>query len=318
MAIQTRMGKAFEYACLNSINLELSMQQEVVIEDNSSLNVARDFYNSASKETKEKMDLAANAAIRVILRLEPQLQNPLDNSPLYLSIQEDSAGISGDVRDVLCIRKQNQWEVGLSCKHNHSAVKHSRLSPNINFGQVWFGIPCSPQYFEEINSMFEELRMLKSKGIFWREVENKEERFYIPLLKAFMKELRRLDVENPGEIPGKLLSYLLGVNDFYKVITNDKREVTQVQAYSLYGTLNRVAGKIKPQVRIPQLGMPKRFFDIDFKPSSRNTIHVVCDGGWTISMRIHNASSKVEPSLKFDVNLIGVPPTLYTHHESWR
>lgn len=318
MAKQTSMGKAFEYACLNSLNVELCDHQEIVIEETSAYSIARDFYNNADEKTKEKMSFAANAAVRVILRLEPQLQNPLNNIPLYLTIQKDAAGITGDVRDVLCIRKQNQWEVGLSCKHNHSAIKHSRLSANIDFGQMWFGIPCSPQYFEEIKAMFDELRELKTNKVLWRDIKNKKERYYIPLLEAFMRELGRLDDKNPGIIPGRLLSYLLGVNDFYKVITDDAREVTKVQVYSLYGTLNRVAGKVRPQVKIPQLKMPQRFLDINFKPNSGNTINVVCDGGWTISMRIHNASSKVEPSLKFDVNLIGVPPTLYTHHEPWR
>lgn len=34
-------------------------------------------------------------------------------------------------------------------------------------------------------------------------------------------------------------------------------------------------------------------------------------------MRIHNASSKVEPSLKFDVQIKGMPPELYSHYEPW-
>jgi hypothetical protein len=34
-------------------------------------------------------------------------------------------------------------------------------------------------------------------------------------------------------------------------------------------------------------------------------------------MRIHSARSLVEPSLKFDIGLIGVPPTLYTQFEPW-
>ncbi|MDR2122992.1 MAG: HaeIII family restriction endonuclease [Flavobacteriaceae bacterium] len=33
--------------------------------------------------------------------------------------------------------------------------------------------------------------------------------------------------------------------------------------------------------------------------------------------RIHNASTKVEPSLKFDINLIGQPQSLYSHHLNW-
>lgn len=234
-----------------------------------------------------------------------------------MAIQEDSAGIRGDVRDVLCIRRQNEWEIGLSCKHNHTAVKHSRLSKTINFGESWFGIPCSQEYFNEITPLFSELEEMRQNGVMWRDVPDKEERFYAPLLEAFMRELGRLNHDNPGIIPQRLMNYLLGRNDFYKIITQDRRRVTQVMAFNIYGTLNRNAGTVRSIVNVPQLTMPTRFFDISFKPDSLNTILVTCDYGWTVSMRIHNASSRVEPSLKFDVQLIGVPPTLHSHFEAW-
>ena len=156
---------------------------------------------------------------------------------------------------------------------------------------------------------------MKQQDRLWRSITNKDGRFYVPLLEAFMAELRRLDTANPGMIPNKLLKYLLGMSDFYKIITHDKRRVTQIQAFNLYGSLNRNAGNVRPQIWIPQLTLPNRFFDISFKPGSTNTIHIVCNEGWTVSMRIHSASSKVEPSLKFDVTLIGIPPGLYTHYE---
>ena len=63
--------------------------------------------------------------------------------------------------------------------------------------------------------------------------------------------------------------------------------------------------------------MPTQFYHIDFKKDSENTIEVVCDEGWQISMRIHNASSRVEPSLKFDVQLVSFPSSLYTQTEPW-
>lgn len=317
MGIQTNLGKAFEYACLQSIYSALNGTQQVVVEQNKALEVARKRYQNASPDMQNKMDLGANAATKVILRLEPQLTTPQENVPLYLSIQEDNLGIAGDVRDILCIRRQNGWEIGLSCKHNHSAIKHSRLSDSINFGDSWFGIPCTQDYFDEINPLFQELREMKKNKMLWRDVKNKEQRFYIPLLKAFMRELQKLDELHPGEIPNRLLHYLLGRNDFYKIITHDRRRVTQIQAFNIYNTLNRSSGNVRPLINIPQLVMPNRFFDISFKPNSGNTIIVTCDNGWTVSMRIHNASSKVEPSLKFDVQLIGVPPTLHTHYEVW-
>jgi hypothetical protein len=317
MAVQLVFGKAFEYACLKSIYEYLHSSQEVVIEANKAYNLAKEFYENSSDDVKEKLDRGANAAIKCILRLEPQLENSQNNTPLHLGIQEDAAGIQGDVRDVICIRKQNDWEIGISCKHNHNAVKHSRLSQKIDFGKMWFDRPCSKDYFEEITPLFDELRMLKESGVKWSEIEDKDDKVYVPLLNAFMKELKRLDADNPGDVPYRLLKYLIGRNDFYKVITLENKKMTQIQAYNMFNTLNRSSGGVRPQVRIPQLVLPNKIFDINFKKNSKNTIELVCNEGWTVSLRIHNASTIVEPSLKFDVTLKGIPPYLYSHFEPW-
>ena len=180
MAIQTENGKAFEYATLLSLQNYLISDQQVVIQHTAALGTAQNFYLNLGRTIKLDMDLAANAAIRILLRMEPQLENPLGNTPLYLSIQEDAIGMTGDVRDVLTIRTQNNWEIGISCKHNHSAVKHSRLSSTIDFGRMWFGVPCSQNYFNDINPLFDELRIMKQNNLLWRSIENKEERFYVP------------------------------------------------------------------------------------------------------------------------------------------
>ncbi|NLL07207.1 MAG: HaeIII family restriction endonuclease [Clostridiaceae bacterium] len=317
MAIQTKLGKAFEFACLQSLYNHLLDRQTIIIDQTKALNTAKKSFDSANESIQKDMIKGADAATRIVLKLEPQLEHPLGNNPLFLSIQEDSAGISGDVRDIVCLKRQNQWEIGISCKHNHAAVKHSRLSPHIDFGNSWFGIPCSKEYFNDINPLFDELTKLKNDGVLWRNIDNKEQRFYIPILQAFMKELNRLNTANSGIIPSRLLCYVLGKNDFYKVITYDRRKATQVQCFNLYATLNKSSGVSRPLVNVPKLTMPTRFYDIGFKPGSGNTILVACDNGWTVSMRIHSARSLVEPSLKFDIGLIGVPPTLYTQFEPW-
>jgi hypothetical protein len=53
---------------------------------------------------------------------------------------------------------------------------------------------------------------------------------------------------------------------------------------------------------------------MDFKTSSLNTLSMVMDKGWQVSFRIHNATSKLELSLKFDIQLIGNPPNLFTQY----
>lgn len=54
---------------------------------------------------------------------------------LELEILSDDKGKLGDVRDVLAIRLLQKWEIGVSAKNNHKAVKHSRLSNTIDFGE---------------------------------------------------------------------------------------------------------------------------------------------------------------------------------------
>ena len=56
---------------------------------------------------------------------------------------------------------------------------------------------------------------------------------------------------------------------------------------------------------------------MDMVPGSDNKVTIVCDEGWTLTMRIHNASSKIEPSLKFDVQLISVPNSIHIQVEPW-
>jgi hypothetical protein len=321
--IQTANGKAFEYACVLGIYHELSAMQRIEIEDSPQLKTAAKLYEGMDDEMQQTMDKAAVAAFRVIRRLEPQLWEPDGNEPLYLSLQADAAGIAGDVRDVLCIRKQNGWQIGFSCKHNHHAVKHSRLSDTIDFGKEWLGVPCSKEYFDKVVPLFSQLRKYRDeskaegKPMLWEDIADKAQMYYIPILRAFMDELQRIDRENKGKVPEALIRYLIGRYDFYKVITDDRNRTTRVEAINIAGTLNANAGREKPVTKVPMLKMPEQFYHIGFKPNSDNTIEVVCDEGWQISMRIHNASSRVEPSLKFDVQLVSFPSSLFTQTEPW-
>lgn len=321
--IQTSNGKAFEYACVLSFYDELSSTERVDIISSPQLDTAKKLYEAIEAEMKHSLDLAAKAAVRVIKRLEPQLWNTEKNEPLCLSIQPDSAGIKGDVRDVICLREQNGWQIGFSCKHNHRAVKHSRLSDTIDFGKEWLDIPCSNDYFSRVVPLFTKLRNMRDeskacgKPMLWDEIEGKAENYYKPILQAFMDELQKIDKENSGIIPAALIRYLLGRYDFYKVITDDRSRTTRVEAINIAGTLSASAGKEKAITKVPILKMPTVFYHIGFKPESENTIEVVCDGGWQISMRIHNASSRVEPSLKFDVQLISFPSSVHTQIEPW-
>lgn len=319
MASQTENGKAFEYACLLTAYNRLHNNQNVAIQESAQYNTAKQFFLNLNEETQEKMMLAAKAAMRILLRLEPQLwyaSNDVE-SLLTLSIQADREGQGGDVRDVLFIRRNIDWEIGISCKHNHLAVKHSRLSRRINFGEQWVSVSCSQEYFNRINPIFDDLEEKKQRGLLWSEIEDKENAVYVPILNAFMSELIKIEEENGEVVPARLMEYLIGNNDFYKIIAIDNNRTTAIQPFNINGDLNRSAGNVRPESRVPLIPLPSHFFDIRLKDNSRNTVILTCDEGWTVSFRIHNASSRVEPSLKFDIKLEGIPNAVGTIIEPW-
>lgn len=316
MPSQTEAGKAFEYALLNESYKYLSVKNKVNVNKDSSYRIAEKCFNLFSIDEQTRYSKASKVAIKHIVELEPRVDNPVSSEDnLTLQIVADAEGIKGDVRDVLFIRSNQKWEIGISAKNNHKAVKHSRLSDKIDFGKEWLDLNCSNNYFSTISPIFAELRELKKQNELWRNLKDKYKRYYIPILEAFKTELLNLDKANGSKVPAKLLTYLIGNKDFYKVIKRTGK--TEIYGFNLYGTLNKPAGKIKPTFKVTQLKLPTRIIELTFKPNSTGTIILTCDEGWQISFRIHNASSKVEPSLKFDINLIGQPQILYTHHLPW-
>lgn len=315
MASQTINGKAFEYALLYEFYERLKTITSVSITENEPFNNAKGCFDSFVEQEQDTFRITASAAINFLIDIEPRLSNGIsDEDTLVLEIVSDQAGIAGDVRDVLVIRSLQKWEIGISAKNNHRAVKHSRLSLNIDFGEKWLGIQCSQNYFDEIKPIFDMLADLKSKdkSTKWASIDNMHQAVYIPILNAFKKELLRLDNENPNIVAENLVQYLIGNEDFYKVIKGKKK--VEIQAYNLNGTLNLPFENKKPKAKIPKLKLPTRLIEIVYQDNSTTTLLVSLNEGWQISFRIHNASSRVEPSLKFDINLVSAPHTLFTNH----
>lgn len=309
-------GRAFEYACITILCDAVNKQRMAKIEKNSSFFAAKNAWESIETNLQNKLIKSAEAVTSVIFDLEPLIIED-DGEPLILKLQKDSSGEAGDVRDIIISRNNISWEIGLSLKHNHFAVKHSRLAKKLDFGDKWFNHPCSPTYWDMIYEIFEYLEVEKSRHTAWHDLPDKEEGVYVPLLKAFMDEIKRSAKENP-DVPKKMVEYLLGEYDFYKVISVDVKRFTQVESFNVHGTLNKPSKEHKPVRIIPVVSLPTRIVAFDFKPNSNNTLELYMDGGWQFSFRIHNASTLVEPSLKFDIQIIGMPTTILTINCLWK
>lgn len=309
-------GRAYEFACLLALAEEIEKFRIVEVLQNSSYFAAQRAWDILSEEKKAIYKASARVAVIRILQLEPRICEQ-EGDRLELLLQADAKGEKGDVRDILIVRKNIQWEIGLSIKHNHFAAKHNRLSKTLDFGKKWYGVPCSPDYWKDVKPVFDYLDQEKIKHTEFEDLPDKEGEVYVPLLKAFMNEITRQYAVHK-DISGKLVEYLLGKYDFYKVVSMDRLRTTRIQSYNLHGTLNLPGKTRKATIEVPIAALPTRIIHFDFVPGKTNTVELYMDGGWQFSFRIHNAETYVKASLKFDIQIIGMPAAIITINCNWR
>jgi hypothetical protein len=118
-------------------------------------------------------------------------------------------------------------------------------------------------------------------------------------------------------MPRKMIEYLIGIEDYYKIVSRDSKRLTLIHTFNMHNTLNKPSKNQISVITVPIVELPTRLVALGFKPCSNNTVEMFLDNGWQLSFRIHNASTKVEPSLKFDVEFVGMPPSVLNIECKW-
>ena len=310
-------GRAYEYACVIALYEAIKQHRTIQIVQNSSLEVSKSAWDKMSKQQQELYQLSAASVTSTIFAMEPNILE-VSSDTLDIYIQSDQERQEADVRDIILRRNDIVWEIGLSVKHNHLAIKHSRIARSSDFGKKWYGVPCSSMYWEEVKSVFDFLESEKKQGTLFSELENKDLQIYLPLLNAFVKEIER-QVRGNTDIAQRFVRYLLSRYDFYKIISHDEHRITTIQSFNMYGTLNLPSKKEKPTVKVQRVNLPQNMLYIGLKSGSMSTVLLSFDNGWQFSFRIHNNANKiVEPSLKFDICIEGIPAELnIKYHCKW-
>ena len=309
-------GRAYEFAWINALCNALKQYRTVRIVENSSLEANQRAWKLIDTEKQELFEISAKAALKTVVDLEPNLIEETSDE-LLLEFQRDQAGVKGDVRDIVVKCDSVNWEIGFSIKHNHEAVKHSRLSHTLDFGQEWFDVPCGKNYWKKVKPIFDRLKEEKDKQTKWSDIAQKDETVYVPLLKAFISEVKRV-YKIDKTLPRKMVEYLVGTRDYYKVVSKDSKRLTIIETFNLHGTLNK-PGKLKVSaITVPVIDLPTELVELKFKTESKNTVEMYLNNGWQLSFRIHSASTKVEPSLKFDIQFIGMPVSVMSIECKWK
>lgn len=291
---QTTSGKAWEYAVTMAMESLVTRPQWEVVVKNDPFTTAKSAFDKHMEEDRDRMSTAAKAVAGFLRQADSRLD---EIQKIYL--QTDSAGVLGDVRDIVIAT--NRGDIGISAKQRHKALKHPRISKSIDIGKEWYGSPCSDQYWEAVHAVFDRVGEHADRN--WNNIEKKVETVYLPILNAVKDEIIM-----HGDVK-RLMEYFLGRHDYYKVV--QENGTLCIESYNMFGT-NMWGDKIK---------LPQSLLALDFRKKSKpgekspTTLDLAMDNGWSVSLRIHNADSKIakNPSLKFDVNLIGSPEQKYAH-----
>lgn len=346
-------GKAFEYASLIGVYNELkdvgwSQEQIQIREDKNFRNIEKAYQvilanddaesGSDNEETdientfevvcierhNNLFDRAAQVAARYLRLAEPIIQNP---EGLYAELfaMPDNAGVKGDVRDidfVVYSDKKHEHiirELGISCKNNHEAVKHPRITENPDFAHEWTNgeFKCGTEFMGEMNRIQNVIEQYKKVYRKWSEIDEKMDTVYYPIVEAFVREIKRLGMtaqnapdeekQNAKRFTQLFFEYMFGTQDFYKFVKDDSAKATKVYPYNMHGTLMRPHNGEKNKQAVQSITMPEEIVEVRIKPKSKTTLEVFFDQ-WIISMRLHNADTKIaKTSLKFDVQIKAQP-----------
>lgn len=338
-------GKAFEYASLVELYRELKnngweSDRLEIIKDKNYKNIERAYQMVEEPEEEpddeermetihlqtslNKYNRAARAAARYLCKAEPILRS---RSPVYgvLRAMPDRAGIKGDVRDIDFaiyrdkLHTEQISDIGISCKNNHEAVKHPRITEDPDFAKEWTNgqFHCSEEFLINMKVILSKIDAYAQKYDRWSCVEEKMDIFYAPIIELFIKEIKRLGIANQNDSIEKqenaktftklFFEYMFGTQDFYKFIKEDSSESTKVYPYNMHGTLMRSYEGVKNNQAVKMITMPEEIVEVRAKANSKTTMEIYFDQ-WIISMRLHNADTKItKTSLKFDVQIKAQP-----------
>ncbi len=177
--------------------------------------------------------------------------------------------------------------------HHHIVSVFNEID---DFGDRIFGVPCSNDYFNDVNTILNKIAPLDRKT--WARLLSDEEFAYkeviTPMLKAIGDEVPRICMYHP-EAPKKLIEYFYGVIDYYFIDPIDEIKVTRIGSVNAHGDLGRIPNNhnyMTTRVNFPTQLLDVRFATGKFGEISRDTIQFSFDGGWAICLKLRIAHSE--------------------------
>lgn len=264
------------------------------------------FFMQLWEESDEERDLAYKQAAPAVERIaahEPYIFIK-DGEPLairlnYLDrqLERDSFG------EIMLERPDLDWRFVISVKSDAKILTSMDLADREldmdsddeikgsfnaieDFGYRIFGVPCSNEYFEDMNEVLMNIAPHDKEN--WGELVRDDAFVYgkliNPMLSAIGREMPRIFRYHP-EAPKKLFDYFYGKLDYYFINPIEEVRATRIGCVNARGQLGRMPNNTNlmvPRVRYPSELLDVRFATGKYGEISRDTLQLSFDGGWSL------------------------------------
>ena len=248
----------------------------------------------------------ATPAIERIVANEPYVFEK-GGDPLFIRVNDQTRKLAEDsFGEILLERKDLDWRFSISVKSDANVLttmpvadrETDKYTKNVSgvvneiddFGDRIFGVPCSNEYFDDMNEIL--LHVDTTDSAAWSAKLTDKNFVYgsliTPMLKAVAAELPRIFADHP-EAPQKLLDYFYGTIDYYYINPIDPLQVTRIGAVNAHGGLGCIPNNdnhFTPVVKFPTKLLEVRFATGKFGELSKDTIQLCFDGGWAVCLKI--------------------------------
>ena len=262
---------------------------------------------AGTPEKRKEAELKkARPAFRRIFSKEPYIYQT-KGEPLAIRFNDkDTRDRKESFAEILLEREDLDWRIAISIKNDAKVLATMPVADrdiatymnNIvnvyneidDFGERIFGIPCSNDYFDDMNAILEKISAHDRDT--WRELLRDDDFVYdsmiTPMLQAIGRELPRIFWDHPGA-PKLLIDYFYGKIDYYYINPIEEVGVTRIGAVNSRRGLGRIPGS--PNLHTPNVIFPAELLDVRFANGrygelSRDTIQFTFDGGWAICITI--------------------------------
>ena len=85
-----------------------------------------------------------------------------------------------------------------------------------------------------------------------------------------MDEVERAYAKD-ADVPRKMVEYLVGVKDYYKIVSKDKQRLTVIHTFNMHKTLNQETPDCAKVQVVPEVEWPTKMLGLQFRNGSQNT-----------------------------------------------